>query len=196
MINNSTETATEIIHLYEMFGNADYIGEPVSQIEHMCQSAELAADAKADEEVIIAAFLHDIGHLCALAYPEKKSININSFGIINHEQLGAEFLQSKGFSTNIINMVSNHVNAKRYLTYKFPEYFYKLSEASKETLQFQGGQMTLTEAMVFEADELFNYYIKLRRWDEQAKEVYKPLPDLCVYKTMIESHLKNQQKYK
>ena len=56
--------------------------------------------------------------------------------------------------------------------------------------------MTLTEAMVFEADELFNYYIKLRRWDEQAKEVYKPLPDLCVYKTMIESHLKNQEKYK
>ncbi len=29
----------EILSLYEKFGNEDYIGEPVSQIEHMCQCA-------------------------------------------------------------------------------------------------------------------------------------------------------------
>ena len=194
MIKNAAEIATEIIHLYEMFGNADYIGEPVSQIEHMCQSAQLAAEAKAEQEVILAAFLHDIGHLCAVAYPQNKIDNEHIYGVINHEQLGADFLQSKGFSANIINMVSNHVNAKRYLTYKFPEYFYQLSDASKETLQIQGGQMTLTEAMLFEADALFNNYIMLRRWDEQAKATYKPLPDLSIYKAMIETHLANQIK--
>lgn len=196
MLKNIVETATEIIDLYEKYGNADYIGEPVSQIEHMCQSAQLAADAEASEEVILAAFLHDIGHLCAIAFPRKKLYNINIYGVINHEQLGADFLQSKGFSANIINMVSNHVNAKRYLTYKFPAYFFQLSDASKETLQLQGGQMTLTEAMNFEADALFNNYITLRRWDEQAKAVYKPLPDLCIYKAMIESHLVKQIKHK
>ena len=194
MIKNAAEIATEIIHLYEMFGNADYIGEPVSQIEHMCQSAQLAAEAKAEQEVILAAFLHDIGHLCAVAYPQNKIDNEHIYGVINHEQLGANFLHSKGFSANIINMVSNHVNAKRYLTYKFPEYFYQLSDASKETLQIQGGQMTLTEAMLFEADALFNNYIMLRRWDEQAKATYKPLPDLSIYKAMIETHLANQIK--
>jgi len=196
MINNAADTAKEIINLYEMFGNADYIGEPVSQIEHMCQSAQLAADAKAEEDVILAAFLHDIGHLCAIAYPQQKLNNTNIYGVINHEQLGADFLSSKGFSSNIINMVSNHVNAKRYLTYKFPEYFFQLSDASKETLQIQGGQMTLTEAMTFEADLLFNDYIILRRWDEQAKAVYKPLLDLSIYKAMIETHLVKQIKYK
>ena len=196
MIKNAAEIATEIIHLYEMFGNADYIGEPVSQIEHMCQSAQLAAEAKAEQDVILAAFLHDIGHLCAVAYPQNKIDNEHIYGVINHEQLGADFLQSKGFSANIINMVSNHVNAKRYLTYKFPEYFFQLSDASKETLKIQGGQMTLTEAMTFEADAFFNNYIMLRRWDEQAKAVYKPLPDLKIYKAMIESHLVKQIKYK
>ena len=194
MIKNAAEIAIEIIHLYEMFGNADYVGEPVSQIEHMCQSAQLAAEAKAEQDVILAAFLHDIGHLCAVAYPQNKIDNEHIYGVINHEQLGADFLQSKGFSANIINMVSNHVNAKRYLTYKFPEYFYQLSDASKETLQIQGGQMTLTEAMLFEADALFNNYIMLRRWDEQAKATYKPLPDLSIYKAMIETHLANQIK--
>lgn len=196
MINNAADTAKEIINLYEMFGNADYIGEPVSQIEHMCQSAQLAADAKAEEDVILAAFLHDIGHLCAVAYPQQKLNNINIYGVINHELLGADFLSTKGFSSNIINMVSNHVNAKRYLTYKFPEYFFQLSDASKETLQIQGDQMTLTEAIHFEADALFNNYIMLRRWDEQAKAIYKPLPDLSIYKIMIESHLANQIKNK
>jgi len=32
----------EIFSLYESYGAADYIGEPVSQIEHMCQAAQLA----------------------------------------------------------------------------------------------------------------------------------------------------------
>ena len=56
MLKNIVETATEIIDLYEKYGNADYIGEPVSQIEHMCQSAQLAAEVGASEEVILAAF--------------------------------------------------------------------------------------------------------------------------------------------
>ncbi|WP_457835989.1 hypothetical protein, partial [Staphylococcus aureus] len=48
--------ADEIISLYEQFGSEDYIGEPVSQIEHMCQSAELAEANGADRDTILAAF--------------------------------------------------------------------------------------------------------------------------------------------
>ena len=54
----------EILSLYKMYGNQDYIGEPVSQIEHMCQCAQLAEKEKYDNEVVLAAFFHDIGHLC------------------------------------------------------------------------------------------------------------------------------------
>lgn len=32
---------TEILDLYRKFGNNDYIGEPVSQLEHMSQAAQL-----------------------------------------------------------------------------------------------------------------------------------------------------------
>jgi predicted HD phosphohydrolase len=54
----------EIFSMYERHGNADYIGEPVSQLEHMCQAAELAEEEGYDDEVVLAAFFHDIGHLC------------------------------------------------------------------------------------------------------------------------------------
>ncbi|MEO6639264.1 MAG: phosphohydrolase, partial [Ginsengibacter sp.] len=58
------KTTDEVLSLYKQYGNEDYIGEPVSQIEHMCQCAQLAEKEDYDEEVILAAFFHDIGHLC------------------------------------------------------------------------------------------------------------------------------------
>jgi len=46
----------EVIGLYDQFGNSDYIGEAISQIEHMCQAAMLAEAEGHDDEVILAAF--------------------------------------------------------------------------------------------------------------------------------------------
>jgi 2-amino-1-hydroxyethylphosphonate dioxygenase (glycine-forming) len=175
-------TVNEIMDLFTIFGNKDYIGEPVSQIEHMTQCAQLAEASGADNEVIIAALLHDIGHLCEFAFPEFKLKHMDSFGIIDHEKFGGQYLKEKGFADNIVKMVESHVNAKRYLTYKYPEYYNLLSEASKNTLEFQGGKMSETEAIKFEGDTLHEKYIALRRWDEQAKEVNKQIPDLNKYK--------------
>ena len=179
----------EILSLYEKFGNEDYIGEPVSQIEHMCQCAQLAEASGADEELILAAFFHDIGHLCEFAFPEKKLQHMDGVGIVDHEKLGATYLLSKGFSEKIANLVQSHVQAKRYLTFKYPEYLEKLSEASVKTLAFQGGVMTKEEAAAFESDPLHKLYIQLRRWDEEAKEVAKPLLPLDHYKQMMMAHL-------
>jgi 2-amino-1-hydroxyethylphosphonate dioxygenase (glycine-forming) len=192
IVDNNTKITEEIIALYEKFGNQDYIGEPVSQIEHMCQCAQLAEANGADDETILAAFLHDIGHLCEFAFPETTAQHMDSFGVVDHEKLGAAFLRQKGFSDNVAKMVEHHVLAKRYLTYKFPEYYDLLSEASKQTLIHQGGVMTLTEAMAFEQDELASNYVALRRWDEQAKTTNLPLPDLDKYKQMILQHLIEQ----
>ena len=179
----------EILSLYEKFGNEDYIGEPVSQIEHMCQCAQLAEASGADEELILAAFFHDIGHLCEFAFPEKKLQHMDGVGIVDHEKLGATYLLSKGFSEKIANLVQSHVQAKRYLTFKYPEYLEKLSKASVKTLAFQGGVMTKEEAEAFESDPLHELYIQLRRWDEEAKEVAKPLPPLDHYKAMMMAQL-------
>jgi 2-amino-1-hydroxyethylphosphonate dioxygenase (glycine-forming) len=169
------QATNEIFDLYAKYGKADYIGEPVSQIEHMSQAAELAIQAGADDEVILAAFFHDIGHICVQSNTELK---MASFGIKSHEEIGADFLLSLGFSSRIAQLVENHVKAKRYLTYKYPEYFNKLSEASKQTLAFQGGVMTEIEAKEFEKDPLFEASILLRKWDEEAKEINVPIVDL------------------
>jgi len=183
------EAVEELMSLYINHGNEDYIGEPVSQIEHMCQCAQLAEEAGASEEMILAAFFHDIGHLYAFAYPEKELQHMDDCGIVDHEKLGADYLLQKGFNSRIASLVASHVNAKRYLTYKYPEYRDKLSPASKVTLEHQGGMMSEKEALEFEADELFNDYIALRKWDELAKEINKPLPDLERYRKMMERQL-------
>lgn len=183
------QTVKEIVFLYEKYGNEDYIGEPVSQIEHMCQCAQLAEAAGADAETILAALFHDIGHLCAFEFPDKKLAHMDNVGIVDHEKLGSSFLLNKGFSKKIASLVESHVAAKRYLTFKYPEYFAQLSEASIKTLVFQGGKMTAEEAAKFEADPLCPTYVQLRRWDEQAKETNKPLPPMNHYKEMMIAQL-------
>jgi len=184
---NAGEVAEEILTFYRQYGDEEYIGEPVSQLEHMCQCAQLAEEEGYDEEVILAAFFHDIGHLCEHIMPVQQ---MNGFGVVDHEKIGADYLRSKGFSSTITSLVENHVQAKRYLTYHYPDYYKQLSGASKETLEFQGGKITLEEAMAFESGALFELHIKLRRWDEKAKLEYQPLPSLDKYETMIIHHLK------
>ena len=176
----------EILSLYKMFGNQDYIGEPVSQIEHMCQCAQLAEREKYDDEVVLAAFFHDIGHLCEHIMDVDY---MDDFGIEDHEKIGAEFLRKKGFSEKIAKLVASHVEAKRYLTYKNPGYYEQLSEASKRTLNYQGGKMDEKEAKDFERDEWFPLYVTLRSWDELAKEENIPLPDLDHYRELMIKHL-------
>ncbi len=186
------ETVNEIMFLYEQYGREDYIGEPVSQIEHMCQCAQLAEADGADDDVVLAAFFHDIGHLCEFAFPEKKLAHMDGVGVVDHERLGADYLLSMGFSEKIAKLVQSHVAAKRYLTYQYPEYYHQLSAASKETLNFQGGVMTHDEALEFEDDELFDLYVSIRRWDDLAKKTNQPLADLFHYKQLMIEHLSLQ----
>ncbi|MCM0041200.1 MAG: HDIG domain-containing protein [Algoriphagus sp.] len=177
-----------IFGFYEKHGNEDYIGEPVSQLEHMCQSAQLAEEEGFDEEVILAAFFHDLGHLITQGPTTEM---MGEFGVKRHEQLGADFLRSLGFSEKIAQLVENHVQAKRYLTFRYPDYYTKLSEASKQTLIYQGGPMKEEEALKFEKDPLFEVSLRMRTWDEEAKLTDQPLPSLTRYKEMALKALEN-----
>jgi len=180
------DIADEITGLYEKYGDEDYIGEPVSQIEHMCQCAQLAEANGYDDEVILAALFHDIGHLLEHIMSVQ---DMDGYGIVDHEKIGATYLLEKGFSEKIAKLVASHVQAKRYLTFVYPEYYDHLSDASKKTLAFQGGIMNEDEARNFESDDLSDLYILLRRWDEEAKIENMPLPDLNYYKGMMIQHL-------
>lgn len=171
------QVIAEVFGLYERFGDSDYIGEPVSQIEHMSQAAQCALAEGFDDEVVLAAFFHDIGHICS-----EDAQNMGGFGVVSHERLGADYLRSAGFSERMARLVEYHVQAKRYLTLREPGYYERLSEASRRTLEYQGGVMTQTEAEAFEKDPLCAVSLRMRHWDEQAKERHVPVIDLAVLK--------------
>lgn len=175
----------EVFGLYENFGSNDYIGEEVSQLEHMCQAARMAEREGYDQEVILAAFFHDIGHLCAPA-----GESMGGYGSVRHERLGADYLRRVGFSEKIARLVESHVEAKRYLTKRYPVYYEKLSPASRTTLHYQGGPMTDAELALFESHPEFDLFIKLRQWDEAAKIKGLPLPELTHYRQMARQHLR------
>jgi phosphonate degradation associated HDIG domain protein len=191
LLQQARENVEQVFVLYEKFGQADYIGEPVSQVEHMVQAAQLAEGEGYEEEVVLAAFFHDIGHLCEFVQPV---VTMGGAGVADHETIGADFLIQKGFSERMGKLVQSHVPAKRYLTYKFPEYFEKLSPASKATLSYQGGMMSEEEARRFENDPYFPLYVKLREWDDKAKETNLPYVLLNKYKQMAIAHLLASQK--
>jgi 2-amino-1-hydroxyethylphosphonate dioxygenase (glycine-forming) len=179
-------TVADLFALYEKYGQDDYIGEPVSQLEHMWQAAALAEAEGCEEEVVLAAFFHDLGHLCA---QQADGPSMAGFGAVDHEQLGADYLRARGFSERLATLVGSHVLAKRYLTFKHPEYLHQLSAASQATLAFQGGVMTATEAAAFEQQPDAEVLIRLRHWDDQAKQEATPVRNLASLKNMAVRHL-------
>ena len=110
-------------------------------------------------------------------------------GVLNHEQVGADWLLSMGFSKTVCKLIGAHVAAKRYLTFANPNYYKNLSEASKKTLKYQVGHMAAAEAVRFEDDPLFNLYIRMRLWDEAAKGPSVEPMDLSIFKEKILKHL-------
>ncbi|MCS4247525.1 phosphonate degradation HD-domain oxygenase [Pseudomonas sp. BIGb0164] len=174
---NPEQVIADVFGLYETHGAADYIGEPVSQIEHMSQAAQLAMAEGFDDEVVLAAFFHDIGHICG-----QGGENMGGYGVVSHERLGADYLRRAGFSERMAKLVEYHVQAKRYLTFSQPDYYARLSEASRRTLGYQGGVMSAEEARAFEQDPLCAVSLRMRHWDEQAKEMHVPVMDLQLLK--------------
>ncbi|CAK9891843.1 MULTISPECIES: phosphonate degradation HD-domain oxygenase [Pseudomonas] len=172
-MRTAEQIVSEVFALYQQHGNEDYIGEPVSQLEHMSQAAQLALAEGYDDEVVLAAFFHDIGHICGGAEGD-----MGGYGAVSHERVGANYLRRCGFSERLARLVEYHVEAKRYLTLRQPGYYQRLSEASRRTLEYQGGVMTEVEADAFEQDPLCAVSLRMRQWDELAKEMDVPVIDL------------------
>ncbi|MNN33238.1 HD domain protein [compost metagenome] len=147
----------------------------------MSQAAQLALAEGYDDEVVLAAFFHDIGHIC-----ESDTGEMGGYGVVSHERVGADYLRRCGFSERMARLVEYHVQAKRYLTLRDPGYYARLSEASRRTLGYQGGVMTVEEAEAFERDPLCEVSLRMRQWDELAKEMAVPVIDLQVLKGKAE----------
>lgn len=184
-MENIKKVTNEIITLFEKYGDEDYDGEPVSQTSHMIQCGMLAME-EGDIDITIGAFLHDIGHLLK---HEQNTIPMGSFGVVNHEGIGAAYLKEKGFSKRICAIVANHVAAKRYLVATDKMYAARLSTASRETLKWQGGPMNEKEVKTFKNHSYFAAIIKVRQWDEKAKDYNIPILPLSFFKKLIYNYL-------
>ncbi len=129
------------------------------------QCAALARDTGAADDLVIAALLHDIGHLLEL---ESQSGNVNIEIDDRHESTGTKYL-AKMFGPGVTAPIALHVDAKRYLCTVEPTYFGTLSAGSVHSLKLQGGPMSPDEAIRFEGLAGFEAAVALRRWDEQGK---------------------------
>jgi [1-hydroxy-2-(trimethylamino)ethyl]phosphonate dioxygenase len=172
----------EIAEIFEKRGAGAYFGEPVSQLEHALQAAHFATEEEAPEAMIVAALLHDIGHLI-----EEMPEDIAEQGIdAHHEEIGLAWLQ-KRFGREVSEPVYLHVAAKRYLCATDAEYLGKLSPASVLSLKLQGGPMSETQVKEFEANKYFREAVRLRLWDDRSKIEGLATPPLEYYASMIEA---------
>jgi [1-hydroxy-2-(trimethylamino)ethyl]phosphonate dioxygenase len=160
------EFLNRIDKLFAERGSAEYRGEAVTQIEHALQSATLAERDGLGPEGIAAALLHDIGHLLHGHGEDCASEGIDD----RHEELGVRFL-SRGFGLAVTEPIRLHVEAKRYLAANRPGYFDRLSPASIQSLELQGGPMTPGEVREFEAEPYFSVALKVREYDDCAKAI-------------------------
>jgi gamma-butyrobetaine dioxygenase len=175
------EITDRILQLMADRGASAYFGERVSQQEHALQAAYLAEQSGAAEALVVAALLHDVGHLLS-GLPE----NLASTGVDGrHEDAGETWLAAY-FGPEVTEPVKLHVAAKRYLCAKDPDYAAALSPASVESLRLQGGPLSKEEVQQFERNPYFRDAVALRRWDDAAKEVGLEVPGLEQYRSHLE----------
>ncbi len=160
-----------------------YIGEKVTMSEHMIQTAMLAEKNSCSTNLICSSLLHDYGHFI-LENPDDLVVK-NKDG--KHEDVGYEFLK-KYFVKDVIGPIKYHVKAKKYLA-KDETYYKLLSEASKISLELQGGVMSNVEAKKFESNKFFENSIKLRKFDEIAKESGLKIKSINEYENILISKL-------
>lgn len=150
----------DIEHLYATHGALNY-GEDVTQIEHALQSAALAETDGGEPSLIIAALLHDIGHL----FEKEEEVFTRDH---RHEVAGSRALAGL-FSEAVCQPIALHVAAKRYLCFTEPQYFQALSVASRRSLALQGGSFNAAEAASFERQSYWCEAVALRRFDDMGK---------------------------
>ncbi len=172
----------EIGALFQERGAESYFGERVSMLEHALQAAHFARTEQAPPALVVAALLHDVGHLL-----ENVPDDINDWHVdARHEAVGSAWL-ARHFGPEVWEPVALHVAAKRYLCATDPAYLARLSEASVLTLRLQGGPMQTEEVAAFERRSFFREAVRLRRWDDQGKIGGFRAPGVESYLETIES---------
>src|SRR5262245_3556655 len=180
----SAERANRILDILATGGAQAYFGEPVTQLEHALQTAALADECQAPDPLIIAALLHELGHLLHGFHEDIARLGVDA----KHEEAAHLWLAGQ-FGSAVIEPIRLHVLAKRYLCHVDPSYAASLSPASMESLSLQGGPMTREQAAAFELTPWASEATTLRRWDDAAKVAGKIVPGLAYHRPRLQQLL-------
>jgi phosphonate degradation associated HDIG domain protein len=171
----------EILEVFAKRGSGAYFGEGVSMTDHALQAAYHAQSAAAPPSLVIAALLHDVGHLVVDVPDDIADWTEDA----RHEEIGGAWL-ARRFPPEVSEPVRLHVPAKRYLCATDARYFSKLSAASVATLKLQGGPMSAANVALFETERFHKEAVRVRQWDDQGKVAGLVTPNLEDYRALIE----------
>jgi phosphonate degradation associated HDIG domain protein len=166
--------------LFEQHGNLAYSGEPVTQLEHALQSGALAEQEGASDELVAAAFLHDLGHLLNRKGESPTMRRIDDL----HQYFVLPFLRPV-LPEAVLEPIRLHVDAKRCLCAIDPGYFDRLSADSMRSLELQGGVFSDEQAQAFLGKPYAEDAMRLRRWDDRAKVAGMTTPDIDHYLQVV-----------
>lgn len=168
-------TLSDIGTVLSRQGDRQYGREAVSQLDHALQCAGLAEQAGETPETVVAALLHDLGHLLAPAAAHAASEGDKADDL--HQYVALPFLRGL-FPAGVLEPIRLHVDAKRYLCAIDPGYWATLSPVSQQSLVVQGGAYTTAQALEFARQPFAQEAIRLRRYDDCAKVPGRQVPPL------------------
>jgi len=176
------ESVADVLALYERHGDDTY-GEDVTQNEHALQCGAIAEADGASDALIVAALLHDIGHLVHL----DETGEVADAAVIDdvHEATGARAL-ARVFGPEVTGPIALHVTAKRYRCATEPGYTEGLSPASVQSLAIQGGPLDAAACATFAAHPAAAEAIRLRGYDDWGKIDDVEVPGWDHYRPMME----------
>jgi phosphonate degradation associated HDIG domain protein len=176
-------TLNDITELLTTRGAQQYGSEAVSQLEHALQCAHLAEVAGESDELVIAGLLHDLGHL--LAAERAGSMEHDTSRDDLHQYTLLPFLRGL-LPDAVLEPIRLHVDAKRYLCQAEGGYYASLSNASVHSLAQQGGAYSAVESRAFVSQPFAQEAVRLRRYDDWAKEPARVTPPLAHFLPRLE----------
>jgi predicted HD phosphohydrolase len=151
-------TADELLAHLDLLGTMPSAeSDEFTELDHGLQSAALClAAAPDDEELQVAALIHDLAHPW------------DGPGQPRHALMAADAVRGL-MGERVADLVAGHVPAKRYLVTTDPDYRARLSADSIATLAAQGGDLSADEVAWFESLPHWEAMVVLRRADDGAK---------------------------